>query len=482
MPLLAAALLSSLALPTPVGTPQEARAPRPNILVILADDMGSGDPRCLNPESRIPTPNLDRIAREGMRCTDVHSPSGVCTPTRYGVLTGRYAWRTRLKQGVLVGTSPALIDPERETIASTLKAAGYHTGCVGKWHLGLGTETPVDYSKALHPGPVDYGFDSFFGIPASLDMTPYVYVRDDRVEALPTETIDKSSMARDGGGGFWRGGAIAPGFRHDEVLDRIAEESQAFLQGHADGRPEDPFFLYVPLSAPHTPWLPREPFLGKSEAGPYGDFVVHVDDVVGRILEKLDELEIAENTLVVFTSDNGAHWKRSDIDEHGHRANGTLRGQKADIWEGGHRVPFLVRWPGRVPAGSVRRDLLTLTDLFATCAAAAGVEVPAGAAEDSFNALPALLDEPLESPIRDHAIHHSMNGTFAIRMGRWKLIERLGSGGFSQPKVREPEEGEAPGQLYDLRLDPSETTNLWSKHPALVQRLLERLEGTRSGG
>jgi len=456
---------------------QVAPAERPNIVIVLADDLGIGDPRCYNPASGIATPSMDSLATDGMRLTDMHSPSAVCTPTRYGLLTGRYAWRSSLQSGVLWGRSPALIEPDRDTLASLLGRAGYKTACVGKWHLGFGSADSVDYDEALSPGPLDLGFDRFFGIPASLDIPPYLFIEGDRPVEPLSLSIEASSMARHGGGGFWREGEIAPGFHHDEVLDRILFESQDFLQTHVGQTPDQPFFLYVPLPAPHTPWLPNESFQGSTTAGTYGDFVAQVDDRIGRLLATLDDLDLADNTLVIVTSDNGSHWGLDDIEEYGHRANNMWRGQKADIHEGGHRIPFIARWPDHIPAGSSRSELLTLTDLFATISSLVDVEPRQGAGEDSVDALGVFLDLELEAPPRDHAVHHSLNGHFALRMGRWKLIERQGSGGFTRVRVAEDE---PPGQLYDLQADPSESTNLWLEHPEIVERLQAKLTELRA--
>ena len=456
-----------------VATPQ-----RPNILLVLADDLGYGDPGCYNLDSHVPTPAINRLAAEGMRLTDMHSPAAVCTPTRYAMLTGRYAWRSSLKSGVLQGYSPALIEPDRDTLASLLKRAGYHTACIGKWHLGFGDVEPVDYSKALSPGPLDLGFDRFFGIPASLDIPPYLFLEGNRAIAPLNNRINKSKMVRNGGAGYWRAGKIAEGFRHKKVLDKVLQESQVFLRNHVATRSEEPFFLYVPLTAPHTPWLPTKRFRGTSQAGSYGDFVAQVDDVLGQLLITLEDLGVAENTLVIFTSDNGAHWKPSDIQRYGHLANGPWRGQKADIYEGGHRVPFVLRWLGKVPAGSKRSELLVLTDLFATFAQIAEVTPKPGAGEDSVNALPVWLNQQIETPPRDSAIHHALSGLFAIRMGNWKYIEGPGSGGFASIHGEKDESG---GQLYDLARDPAESKNLWMQHPEIVEQLQAQLNKVREG-
>ncbi len=474
MRVLAAVSLAAAVAACASSAAPESRGTRPNVVLILADDLGIGDARCYNPASKIPTPHLDRLAREGMRLTDAHSPSAVCTPTRYALLTGRYAWRTSLKSGVLWGRSPHLIEPGRMTLASLLKEHGYATACIGKWHLGFGDAEETDYSRPLRPGPLEDGFDAFFGIPASLDMVPYLYVRDDRPEQMPTGTVAGSKHRRQGGGGFWRGGDCAPDFRHEEVLPRITDEAVSWI-----GAQTEPFFLYFPLTAPHTPWLPSDEFRNASEAGYYGDFVAMVDQAIGRVLAALDERGLTENTLVVVTSDNGSHWPVGDVEKFGHAANLHYRGQKADVWEGGHRVPFLARWPHRIPAGAVRDDLLCLTDLMATFAAVVGRELPPGAGEDSVDQLAVLLDEELETPARSSVVNHSMSGVFAWRDGRWKLILGRGSGGFTAPRKIEPQPGEPEGQLYDLLEDPAETTNLWLERPELVAELRARLDRVR---
>jgi len=454
----------------------------PNIIFIMADDLGYGDPGCYNPDSKIPTPRLDRLAAEGIRFTDVHSPSAVCTPTRYGVLTGRYAWRTRLEKWVLYGYSPCLVDTERLTVASLLKKHGYATACVGKWHLGLGTAEKTDYAQPLRPGPNVLGFDYFYGIPASLDMEPYVYVKNETTVEPPTKTIEASKQRRHGGEGFWRGGPIAPGFRHGEVLPTLAAEAIGYIEGRASKAKDQPFFLYFPLTAPHTPWLPALAFQDKSGAGPYGDFVMNVDWIIGTVLDALVRTKLVDRTLVIVTSDNGAHWTKGDIAKYGHRANAHLRGQKADIWEGGHRVPFIARWPGRIKPGTTSDQLTCLADLLATTAAIVGETLPAAAGEDSYNMLPALLGEPSKGPTREVIVHHSGDGMFAIRQGPWKLIVGGGSGGFTPPRRIEPKPGEPAAQLYNLRDDPSEEKNLYAAHPDIVKRLTALLEKYRAEG
>ena len=451
-------------------------APKPpNVVVILADDLGYGDIERYNPASKIPTPNLNRIADEGMRFTDAHSPSAVCTPTRYGLLTGRYAWRTHLKSGVLQGYSPNLIDTTRLTLPKLFKEHGYATGATGKWHLGLGHRDSTHYDLPLVPGPNAAGFDYFFGIPSSLDYAPYVFVVNTGLEAQPTEWIEQSAHRRQGGGGFWRAGNIAPGFRHADVLPKTTEKAVAFIQDHAAN---GPFFLYMPLSAPHTPWLPADDFRGTSGAGYYGDFVTQVDHAVGNILQAIDDLD--SETLLIFTSDNGAHWPVNDRTTFGHDANGPWRGQKADIWEGGHRVPFLVRWPGYAEPGSTSDQLVSLTDLMATFATLLGADLPHASAEDSYDFHSVMTGTGTGT--RDAMIQHSISGMFAVRQNSWKLILGRGSGGFTNPRRITPEPGEPIGQLYDLSADPAEERNLYLDHPAVVDSLAALLERYQTAG
>lgn len=455
---------------------------KPNIVYILADDLGAGDLGCYNRDSKIPTPNMDRLAADGMRFTDAHSPSGVCTPTRYGILTGRYAWRTRMKQGVLQGYDPLLIEPGRLTVAALLKQNGYRTHCVGKWHLGLGDVKPTDYAKSLKPGPLTVGFDTFFGIPASLDMPPYVFVDGEKLTEQPTAKIGDSKEHRDGGAGFWRAGPIGPTFKHADVLPRCTERAVALIADHAKNYQDKPFFLYLPFSAPHTPWLPTKEFEDKSKAGYYGDFTVQVDDSVGQVLAALKKHGMAENTLVIVTSDNGAHWLASDIEKYGHLANNGRRGQKSDIHEGGHRLPFLVRWPGKVKPGTTSDVLICHVDLMATVADVLGAKLPADAAEDSESILPALRGKAEGRGIHEAVVHHSGNGLFAIRQGDWKLVDGLGSGGFTAPANVKPQPGGPTGQLYNLAKDPAEKVNRFQDEPETVKRLAALLKKYRDEG
>jgi arylsulfatase A-like enzyme len=446
----------------------------PNIVIILADDMGYGDARCYNPKSKIPTPNIDRLAREGMRFTDAHAPASFCVPTRYGLMTGRYPHRANLNW-----RSQAIIAKGRTTIASALREKGYATAMVGKWHLGFDGGPNYDYTKPLPGGPVDRGFDSYFGIAHSLDIVPYYYISGRKAVHAPTEKIGPRNTEGWSPiqGEFWRGGPIAPGFKHDEVLPRFTTESVKYLKGRK-GKAQS-FFLYVALPAPHTPWLPTEKF-HKCTNNLYGDFVAMVDDTVGQILAALDEMKLAKDTLVIFTSDNGPVWYPVDTERFGHSAITPLRGMKADAWEAGHRMPFIVRWPGKVEAGAVSDALICQTDFLATFAALTGQPLADDEGEDSENFLPVLLGQ------RETARQQLITGTkpthLAVRQGLWKYIPSLGSGGFSNPRREKPKPKGPRGQLYNLDADIGETENLWLKEPSVVEEFDKQIAKQNATG
>jgi arylsulfatase A len=466
-------------------------AERPHIICVLCDDLGYGDLSCLNPQGKIRTPSFDRVAREGMKFTDAHSGSAVCSPTRYGLLTGRYAWRSKLQQGVLGGLSPRLIEPGRLTVAELLHRQGYHTACFGKWHLGMdwvklpGKEVTelniepreqvfnVDYGQPIQNGPNSVGFDDYFGISASLDMVPYTFIRNDRVVALPTEDRQFPLMVGRSGG-ITRQGPTAPGFDVAEVLPALTERAVGYVRERA--QTGQPFFLYLPLASPHTPIAPTPEWLGKSGLNPYADFVLQTDASLGELLKALDDAGLAHNTLLVVTSDNGCspQAKYEELLPKGHNPSHIFRGTKADIYEGGHRVPFLVRWPGQVKPGTQTERLTCLTDLFATCAEVLSVAVPPNAAEDSVSFLSTLKGEERQ---RAPVVHHSINGSFAIRDGQWKLALCPGSGGWSAPRPgRDDASGLPAVQLFDLGRDISEQNNLQEQHPEMVRRLTAQLE------
>ena len=463
----------------PALSAQDQKKRPPNLVIVLADDMGFGDPSCYNPQSKIATPYIDKLAAQGMRFTDMHSPSAVCSPTRYGLLTGRYCWRTSLKESVCFGYDPLLIEPGRLTLASMLKQFDFNTAAIGKWHLGLGGDRRADYFKVLKPGPNQIGFDYFLGFPAALDMRPYVIVENDRALAPPTEFMPRSLPQRLGGPGRWEAGPSAPGFKHVEVQPRFAAKAVEFIGRQTK---EKPFFLYFPLTGPHEPWVPTEEFRGKTQAGPYGDFVKQMDATLGQIMKALDDGGHSDNTLLIFASDNGADWLPEEIRFFKHKANGEWRGEKGDIWEGGHRIPFIASWPGKIKPATTSAETLCLTDLIATVAPIVGAKLPNDAAEDSFNFLPILLGEKPALPIRDSVIYHSFRGSFGIRQGPWVLSPDLGSRGFSRPAEVLPVPGGPEGQLYNLDDDPGQTKNLWLAQPDQVRRLLDSLVKAKKNG
>jgi len=466
-----------------IAAPQSFAADKPNLIFILADDMGYGDVSHAGGLAK--TPHVDRLRKEGMRFTDAHTTSSVCTPTRYSILTGRYNWRSRLKRSVLFGLDKPLIPKDRMTVAGFLAKRGYHTGIVGKWHLGLGWQKlsngqkrkaaqgptkgggwDIDYAKPVTGGPNDLGFDESFIIPASLDMFPYVYLRNGK--ATQEATVTKA---------FHRAGPSGKDFEAIDCLRDFARESRDFIAKSANG--DKPFFLYLPLTSPHTPIVPAPAWQGKSTLGKYGDFVMETDWVVGQVLAELDKQKIAGKTLVLFTTDNGCSpaAKIPNLVKKGHHPNAHWRGHKADIFEGGHRVPFVVRWPGKVKAGSEYKGLVSTVDFFATAAdiIGAGGEIKANQAEDSFSFLSALKGST--EPMRPSLIHHSIGGQFAYRQGKWKLNVCPGSGGWSapRPKVALKNKSLPPVQLYDLEADPSEKNNLQGKHPQRVTEMVNAL-------
>lgn len=454
---------------------------RPNLLFILADDMGVGDVSALNPKSIWKTPHLDRLAREGMVFTDAHSSSGVCTPTRYTLMTGRYSWRGTLKRGVLNGYSPSLIEARRLTLPRFLREQGYATAMFGKWHLGLdfartgSRPADIDYAKPFGGGPLAHGFEQFHGISASLDMPPYVWLENDRVTRPPAGSVEDSPAPK-----LWRAGPIGADFKMEDVQPRLTEKTIAFLASRAAARDGRPFFAYLALAGPHTPTLPNATFAGKTPSL-YGDFVLQIDADIGAILDALDRHGLARNTLVIFTTDNGyaPAGNIPKLEQFGHDSSGGFRGTKSDAFEGGHRVPFIARWPGVTPAGARCEAVVGHLDVFATCAEMLNTKLPADAAEDSASIL-ALLRGQRDPAPRRALVHHSAEGEFAIRDGDWKLILCPGSGGWSPPSKSpspwtqaKPDsfEGLPPFQLYHLAADPAERNNLAAKHPDIVQRL-----------
>jgi arylsulfatase A len=461
---------------------------RPNIVYILADDLGYGDISSFNKQSKINTPNLDKMVGDGIYFTDAHSNSSVCTPTRYGILTGRYAFRSSLKKGVLHGYSPALIEKDRPTVASFLKENGYNTACIGKWHLGLdwakidslkpignsGTgvkvnpdfDDNVNYGQALTDGPLNHGFDYSYIIPASLDMSPYLYLRNSKA-VNPATTYTSGKSESDGRGTMRRAGKMSPGFDFQDVLPKFIDDAVSYIDRQSGSG--KPFFLYLPLPSPHTPWVPTEEFK-KSKAGLYGNYVEETDYMIGKVLAALKKNNIEGNTLVIVTSDNGSDWKPSDIEKTNHHANYHFKGRKADIYEAGHRIPFIAKWPQKIKKASVSNELMCTTDLFATVADILNKPLPANAAEDSEPMFPAFTGQQ-KRPIHEAIIHHSLAGIFAIRKGNWKLSTELGSGGFTEPRKLTPVAAEAPMTLFNMANDIEEKHNLYFERPDIVEEL-----------
>jgi len=481
---------------------------QPNIILILADDLGYGDVGCYNAESKIPTPNLDRLAGEGMRFTDAHSPATVCTPTRYSLMTGQMAFRVPNGGTVFQGAGgPSLIAPDRLTLPAMLKKQGYTTAAIGKWHVGLTFRDKageaihsgeredvqrIDYSRRIEGGPLDIGFDHFFGT-ACCPTTDWLYafIDGDRIPVPPAGLIDKSKLPKHPYANDCRTGYIAPDFPMEEVDLVFLKKSREFIAEHVRKSPDKPFFLFHSTQAVHLPSFPAPQFKGKTQAGPHGDFIHELDYLVGEIMADLERLAIADNTLVLFSSDNGPEvtsvvHMRAD---HGHDGAKPWRGVKRDNWEGGHRVPLIIRWPGKVKPGSTSDQLVSLTDVMSTIAAITGAELPRDAAEDSFNLLP-VLDGTATAPVRPYLLTQAFAGksTLAIRRGHWKYLDHRGSGGNRydsgelKPFALPDNAPDAPAQLYDLATDPGETTNLFFEHPSIAAELKALLDQTITHG
>jgi arylsulfatase A-like enzyme len=442
----------------------------PNIVYILADDLGYGDVQCLNPQnSKIPTPNFDRLASEGMVFTDAHSGSAVCSPTRYGILTGRYAWRTRLQKSVLFPGDAPLIANDRLTVPSLLKKHGYTTACIGKWHLGMEWADEGDYSGPIINGPTSHGFDYYFGTDVP-NFPPYCFIENNQTVGKPT--AKKVTKDLDG-----LPGPMLPGWRFDQILPGITEKAVEYVGQRASV--SQPFFLYFTLTSPHEPIAPSPRFKGKSGISQIADFIMETDWAVGEVIKAIDNNGLSDNTLVIFTSDNGhsSYTNLESLLNHGHKPSAQFRGYKSNIWEGGHRIPFFARWPDKIKAGSQSDQLICLTDLMATCAEILSVKLPDNAGEDSVSILPALMGKATQ-PLREAVVHHSVNGKFSIRQGKWKLAFCPGSGGYGSP----PEDKDAQKQglpmlqLYDFSLDISESDNLVAKYPDVVTRLTTLLD------
>lgn len=477
----------------PLEAQVTVQSARPNIVVILADDLGYGDVQCYNPErGLIPTPHIDRLARDGMRFTDAHSSSGVCSPSRYTILTGRYHWRTRLQSGIVSLWGSPLIAPDRMTIGSLAREQGYRTACIGKWHLGWDWPIPKPrmslfrgapkqgaiasdehrqawaevFSKPIGGGPTTRGFDLYFGTDVP-NWPPYCFIENDRTVGVPSEYLPERLLIQNQAS---TQGPALKDWTLEPILPALGERAVEFISEQNDS--DMPYLLYLPLTSPHTPLAVNEAWKGQSGLGTYADFVMETDATVGRVLAAIDASRTADNTLVLFTSDNGcAHYiGTSELESRGHYPSGPLRGYKSDVWEGGHRVPFIVRWPGVVRAATVCDALVQQADLLATLADILNVRLEPNQGEDSFSILPLLRGNP--APVRPHAVNTSIRGIPAVRLGTWKLIAAPGSGGWTKGS------SELPMQLYRLDTDLSETRNLAGEQPqrvASMQALLEKI-------
>lgn len=476
----------------------------PNIVFILADDMGYGDLACQNSESKVPTPNLDRLAIDGIRLTDAHSPSAVCTPTRYGLLTGRYCWRSRLKNNVLWCWDKPLIEDDRLTVGALLKLHGYDTACIGKWHLGWDWPTKdgeppvgigqcnhpesgsnVDFTKPIENGPTSRGFDYYFGT-AVPNFPPYCFIENEHTVGIPS-IMKPDSM-------FGCTGPMITGWDLEDILPSMTQKAVEYIDDKGGHTPNpifrqtegEPFFLYMPLTAPHTPIAPDDEFKSKSDAGAYGDFVYQVDHVVGQIRDALERNGFINDTLIIFSSDNGSPRRDgtnmngpvNSVLKYGHNPSYIFRGIKADIWDGGHRIPFIAFWKNRISPGTVSDEPICLTDFMATISALLGSDIPEDAAEDSYNILHVLTGTSSSVPVHEAIIHHSINGMFAIRTKKWKLIEGEGSGGWSAIET----EKNQTVQLYDMEHDPEEQYNVYQEHPEVVSYLKNLLKQYKESG
>ncbi|MGA0898846.1 MAG: sulfatase family protein [Luteolibacter sp.] len=494
-----------------IGQEVNQKQALPNILLILADDLGYGDVSCYNKKAKVNTPRMDQLAAEGMRFTDAHSPATVCTPTRYSVMTGRMAFRTG-KFGVFTGVGgPCMIEKERLTLPELLKGQGYHTAMFGKWHIGLsffdkdgkriregGVEgvRRIDYSRAIPDAPIHHGFDEFFGT-ACCPTTDWLYafIDGDRIPVPPTKLVERDAYPNNVYTRDFRQGLIAADFDIAEIDNQFLEKSLDYLDRHAQRDDGKPFFLMHSTQAVHLPSIPAAEYRGKSRAGPHGDFILQMDGIVGKLMAKLDEHDLASNTLLILTSDNGPEVPTvvNMRNDHEHDGARPWRGMKRDQWEGGHRVPLLMRWPEGIMAGSVSKQTVSLTDIMATCAALTEAKLPNDAAQDSYNILPVLKGIERNEPIRPYTLQQTWSKHFSIRVGQWKYLDHQGSGGNNYRRKSQFLEGlekyiiedtapDAAGQLYNLAEDPGETTNLYFKHPEKVKEMKALLDQSLASG
>ena len=485
-------LIIILILNSCINPARDSKSSKPNIVIILADDFGVGDIQAHYPNNKIPTPHLDKFVQQGMSFTDAHSGSAVCTPTRYGLLTGRYAWRTQLQEWVIACYEPPLIDADRLTLPTYLKQFGYQTACIGKWHLGFNwsgeqlnrkvearnglKNEQWDFSKPILEGPTERGFDYYFGTHVP-NFPPFTFIENDHVVEQPTaryiyDPTEGVVMPK-----TFDGSPMAPGWRFDQILPKITSRAVDYI--HQQSKLDTPFFLYFSMTSPHEPVVPSKEFLGKSGIAPIADFVMETDWSAGQIIQAIDDAGISDNTMVIFTADNGhSHytgWER--LIDAGHLPSGPYRGHKADIWEGGHRVPFIIRWPGKVAPGKSSNQMVCLNDIFATCTdIISGDSPPENAAEDSFSFLSALLESD-RSELRTNLVSHSVHGEFAYRNGPWKIIFKLSGEDLAASRGKP-----AMVELYNLNEDIAEEFNMANEHPDIVRQLTKELESVVARG
>lgn len=488
-----------------IDLPTQAAEQKPNFVIVLVDDMGYGDPQCFNPQSKIATPNINRLASEGMKFTNAHAGASICVPSRYSLLTGRMPYRnwtheaarrtSRIQLSALETKhfpQPQLQhEPGRLNLATLMKKQGYATACVGKWHQGMSTIAQPD--GTLKMTPVDFGFDYYFGFDAP-EQSPYAFIENKHFIAAPSEPIEdhpgEGVTNPETQGAHWRKGLAAPGWKFEDYLPTIAGKADEWLTNQSVNASKEPFFLYYAIPAPHAPWATANEFKGKSDAGQYGDYVMNVDAMIGRVMATLDKLKLKENTLVIFSSDNGPVWYTQDIEKFGHRAAGPWNGMKGALTDAGHRMPFIARWPGKIQAGSSCGELICFTDIMATVASQLGEKLPSDAGEDSLDISPLLRGETPPKPIRNGMLHVNYGSyTLAVREGDWKLILPSGVYAVQDGTVTPDHIIETKGrgindnfQLYNLRNDPGETTNIFTQETDKAKDLFATLKADIARG